>query len=147
MRIIVASSVLLLLVTPCFAQDETVWVADTKVMACSPRNLSGSGTLRLRLGPGHGKELAIRRESDGAWFFLVVESPPQEMKLLMSPESFRTARLVKIPASIKAAQWDTESHEQRVFSSSGKYYVFSSDNLESEAGGAKCTITYTRHGP
>jgi len=147
MRKIVAAPLLLLFGAPCFAQDEITWVADSKILDCAPRTLSNSAVLTLRLGPDHGRELAIRRAADGAWFFLVVEGPPAGMKPLMSPASFSTATRVEISTSSKAIEWMSGADEERIFSSPGIYDVFASDNLESEAGGAKCAVKYVAHGP
>ena len=146
MRKIVAILLLLTSIAPGSAQDETTWIIDKNILDCAPRTLSDSGILTLRLGPGHGKELAIRRASDNAWFFLVVKSPPAEMRLLMSPESFNTATRVEIATSYKAMEWRSGSSEEPVFSSSGTYDVFTSDNLESETGGARCTVKYRAYG-
>jgi hypothetical protein len=147
MRKIVATSLLLAFIAPGFAQEETTWIINNKILDCAPRTLSDSAVLTLRLGPGHGKELAIRRASDNAWFFLVVESPPAEMRPLMSPESFNTATSVEIATSYKGMEWRSGSREERIFSSPGTYDVFTSDNLESEIGGARCTVKYRAHGP
>jgi hypothetical protein len=144
MRKIVAALLLLAFIAPGFAQDDTTWIINKDILDCTPRTLSDSAVLTLRLGPGHGKELAIRRASDNAWFFLVVESPPAEMRPLMSPESFNTATRIEFATSYKAIEWRPGSREEPIFSSPGTYDVFTSDNLELEMGGARCTA---RTGP
>lgn len=147
MRKIAVALPLLAFIAPGFAQDETTWIVNRHILGCTPGTLSGPSVLTLHLGPGHGKELAIRRASDNAWFFLVVESQPAEMRPLMSPEAFNNATRVEIATSYRAMEWRSGSREERIFSSPGAYEVFTSDNLESETGGARCTVKYRTHGP
>ncbi len=61
----------------------------------------------LELGPDHGRELGIRRHSDNTWYFLVVASPPDNAKVLMTPELFETKAQIKIPASSMTTEWVT----------------------------------------
>jgi hypothetical protein len=96
----------------------------------------------MQLGPGHGRELAIRRLVDGAWFFLVVGSPPDGKNVLMSAESFAAASEVDVPLEVLAEDWSS-GEVKRVFSSPGAYHVFVSDNLESELGGYTCVVKYS----
>jgi len=149
MRIIIAIVPLLaLLAPPCCAQDgHAIFNVDRNVLDCSPKHLKLGGTLRLQLAPDHGRELAIRRNSDNAWFYLVVESPPPDMKQFMPVEAFRIASHVDIPATARAVEWESGHDAQPIFASAGSYDLFVSENMESDAGGFKCTVHVSAHGP
>lgn len=119
-----------------------IWKEDRKVLACSPAKLGPSDTLVLTLGQKHGRELAITRHADNIWFFLVVGLPPPDMKSLMSPDEFAQARRVTFKTTDTAYAWVNDRGNERVFTVPGKYTVHTSDVLESELGGYKCTVTY-----
>jgi hypothetical protein len=131
---------------PCHSQSETVWLTNKRMLSCSPSRLHGAGVLTLNLGPRHGRELGVRRHSDDTWYFLVVGYPPEKSKTLMAPEIFETKRKIEIPASSITTDWVT-GEDAPIFSSSGKYSFYVSDNLESETGGYMCTVEYRRHRP
>lgn len=116
------------------------------MLSCAPGRLHSVGVLTLNLAPGHGRELGVRRHSDNAWYFLIVGSPPEKSNMLMTPETFEAKRQIEIPASSITTEWVT-GEDAPIFSSSGKYSFYVSDNLESEIGGYMCTIEYRRHGP
>lgn len=130
------------LIAPAVAQDQQRWVRDPQSLRCTPTELADGGVLQLDLGRSHGKELAIRRRSDGAFFFLVVANPPSDMKPLMSTSSFERAKEVLIPSTLVANEWREGALPERVFAVPGFYDLLASDNLESELGGAICTIRY-----
>ena len=132
---------LLALALPCHAQMETVWLKDQRILSCSPSKLHHTDVLKLELGPSHGRELGIRRHSDDTWYFLVVGGSPDKAKTLMAPETFETTKQVEIPVSTLVTDWAT-GKDALIFSSSGKYSIYVSDNLESEAGGYMCTVQY-----
>jgi hypothetical protein len=119
-----------------------IWKEDRKVLACSPTKLGPSDTLVLTLGPKHGRELAITRHVDNIPFFLVVSSPPADMKSLMSPDEFAKARRVTFKTTDAGYAWVKDRGNERVFTMPGKYTVRVSEVLESERGGYSCTITY-----
>jgi hypothetical protein len=131
---------------PCHSQTETVWLTDKRMLSCSPSRLHSAGVLTLNLGPGHGRELGVRRHSDDTWYFLIVGDPPEKSKTFMTPETFEAKRQVEIPASSITTEWVT-GEDALIFSSSGKYSFYVSDNLESEASGYMCTIEYHRYRP
>lgn len=118
------------------AGHETVWLQDKNVLSCAPPEVRRGEKVTLTLGPGHGKELAVLRESDGTWHFLVVQMPIQPKNMLMSREAFEQASLVEIPTSVLSDE------DQLVFTVAGLYTIFTSEVLESERGGYKCTITF-----
>ena len=124
---------------------EIPWAEDAHVLKCSPSQLQPDGALLLDLGDGHGKELAIHRLDDDAWFFLVVVSPPAEMANLMEPGEFAVVRRVEVPASTVWPEWTTPSTADRIFKFSGKYMIYTSENLESEQGGYRCAVKYIGH--
>ena len=116
---------------------------DPKVLDCQPKILRPGDTLTLKLGPGHGSELAIKRESDETSFILVVDDPTPQLKLIMTREEFKKTNLVKIRTDITAfAHSMSHSGIEKVFSSSGYYEIFISDILESELGGHVCTVKF-----
>jgi len=122
--------------------QEEHWVNDTRVLACSPQTLKPGGSVTLVLGPNHGSELAIRRNGTREWYFLVVRSPPPEMRPFMTPEAFKAARRATLTERTEGLPWVDNSKSERVFSRPGRYIVHASDVLESEAGGYICTIDY-----
>lgn len=134
---------LFVMAMPSFAEVETVWLKDSRQLACSPSKLHSSGMLTLILGPDHGRELGVRRHSDSTWHFLVVARPPDNAKNLMEPEIFQNKKQVIIPASSMTTEWST-GNEVPIFPSSGIYSIYTSSNLESEFGGYMCTIEYVR---
>lgn len=119
-----------------------LWSEDVNVLACVPASISEGQALRLILGPAHGSELGIRRESDGLWYFLVVQSPPEDMTALMTPLAFTSATELTLAADVKGAEWTAGGGMRRIFSAPGKYTIHSSDALESEKGGYSCSIRY-----
>ena len=123
-----------------YASD--IWKQNQKVLGCSPTILTATDTLVLTLGPKHGRELAIRRHSDGVWFFLVVGDAPPDMKSLMSRDDFSKARRISFKTTETGYAWVKGRGNERVFTVPGKYSVHVSDALESERGGHSCTVTY-----
>jgi hypothetical protein len=123
-----------------------VWLSNQRVLACSPKTLEASDSLVLKLGPGHGRELAIRRVSDNAWYFLVVWLPPEGEPQLMSPEDFALATHVEIPASFKGRA-SVDDPLGPIFSRPGAYETYVSDTLESEEGGYVCSFKYIGMSP
>ena len=126
--------------------EPAVWSSNSRILACSPATLQSNQTLVLTLGPGHGRELAIRRVSDNSWYFLVVGSPPEGEPQLMAPEDFALATRVEVPLSSKGRA-SVDSPLALIFSRPGSYEAYTSDNLESEEGGYVCRFTYTGVSP
>jgi hypothetical protein len=140
--------ILLIVGTTCFGEDEapeTIWVDSDKMVSCSPVELKPSDTLQVRLGLGHGKELAVYRHEENIWLFLVVGSPPSDMVSLMSPQEFESVSSIKISPTTTGYRWDSEGGNEAVFSKLGKYTLYVSENLESEEGGYKCELTVKNH--
>lgn len=137
---IAVSSALMVLPTGAYAKEG--YKSDAKVLSCSPSVLGPNETLVLRLGPKHGSELAIRRLQDETSYFLVIGSPPAEIKPLMTPEAFSRAKEIKIPADYEAVPWASDSKKSPIFSKPGKYVVQVSDNLESHGGGHFCNVQF-----
>ena len=121
---------------------DNIFPNNPQVLACAPATLSSGQTLTLTLGPGHGRELAIVRESDETPYFLVVQGPPPDMRSLMLRDLFAVASRVDMPASITGYKWIGDGGNERIFTSPGEYVVIVSDNLEGEAGGNSCAIDY-----
>lgn len=121
---------------------------NARVLSCSPSVLHQNETLILRLGPGHGSELAIKRLSDGVSYFLVVAGRPEDKSLLMTPEEFLRAREVKISASYEATPWADGAKKAPIFSESGTYQIYTSMNLETDgAGGHYCNVRFASSMP
>jgi hypothetical protein len=143
-----------LLFTFCFVanaacQDagSAVFVTNSRFLNCTPKALKGDQPLVLTLGPTHGQDLAIRRVAGDVWFDLVMASPPPPVKLLMSRKAFSEARQLTIPMDIVGYHWNAKTGkgiEERIFSKPGRYIVYTSDNLESEDPGYKCSVNYAR---
>ena len=126
--------------------EPAAWLSNQRVLDCSPQTIKAADSLVLALGPGHGRELAIRRVSDNAWYFLVVGLPPEDDPQLMSQEEFSAATRVVIPASFKARS-SAEGPLEPILSRHGMYEVYVSDNLESEDGGYVCSFKYMGMSP
>lgn len=56
---------------------ETVWVESPKHFNCTPNEISLRGSVSIFLGENSFEELAIFRESDNTWLFLVVGNAPK----------------------------------------------------------------------
>lgn len=127
------------------AQDagSAVFVDDSRFLKCTPQTLKGDQPLVLTLGHGHGQDLAIRRVAGDIWYYLVMASPPPPTKSLMSRKAFAEARQLVIPIDMISYQWtDGKAIKEKIFSKPGRYIVYTSDNLESEDPGYKCTVNY-----
>src|SRR5688572_29823187 len=103
--------------------EPTVWVEYPRVLACAPSSLKYGEKLVLTLGPKHGKELAIRNEKTGVWYFLVVGSPPADMKSLMTPEQFTVAQSAIIPSDATGYAWVMNRGNEPLFHEPGRYKV------------------------
>ena len=123
------------------AEGEAPWSTNPRVLACAPEVLRPPAPLVLSLGPGHGRELAIRRVADDRWYFLVVQQPLEGTPLLMTPEAFTRAKRVEVPMSFEGRA-SVESPLAPVFRTPGAYEVYVSDALESDLGGHVCKIEY-----
>lgn len=118
------------------------WYKDANVLACNPTTLRDGETLVLALGAGHGFELSIVRDADQTPYFLVVQAPPADMRILMSREAFTDAKRVELPSSIVGYKWVRDGGNEPIFTTAGSYSVYVSTALESEEGGYTCKITY-----
>lgn len=149
-RSVIAAILSVLTSSLCYAAEEmaddeyepAVWTVAPSVLGCTPETLYANGLLTLSLGPGHGRELGILRESDNVFFFLVVESPPPDMISLMTPEQFARVSQLEIAASIEGHASVAHRGRERVFTTPGAYSVYTSNALESEEGGFTCSIKY-----
>jgi hypothetical protein len=110
-----------------------------KLFDCSPKVLRAGQSLTLTLSGAHGRHLAVERQGDPAWYYLVIGAPVPGTTLFMTPDAFKKARRVVIPATVVA---DYRGKDARVFSKPGKYTLYTSDNLESEDPGYICEIRY-----
>ena len=127
------------------AQDQfsAQFVIFPRALDCSPKILRPGQSLTLTLnGNGvHGRELAIERKDQKRWYYLVSAYPQPGPKMLMTPDQFEKASRVVIPADIMA---DHEGKSARVFTTPGRYTVYTSPNLESEQDGYRCEIEFRR---
>lgn len=121
--------------------EPAVWLSNQKMLVCWPETLGASGSLVLTLGSGHGRELAIRRVADNAWYFLVGTLPVEGEPQLMTSAEFAKAGRVEISASFKTRASENDPLEP-IFHRPGAYEVYVSDNLESEDGGYMCRFNY-----
>jgi len=125
--------------------DETPWHVSSRALSC-PKAVRAAEPFAITLAPGAGQELAVRRVADGAWFFLVVASPPAEHKNLLEPAELSRSTTVEIPANLRWASWSAGATPEVVFRS-GEYEFYLSDNLESEVGGYRCHLKVTGLSP
>jgi hypothetical protein len=119
---------------------ETVWVESPKHFNCAPSEITIKGSVSISLGENSFEELAIFRESDSTWLFLVVGSAPNEMNSLMSPSELKSTNVVSLNPETTGFRWETNGYNEKIFTAPGKYTVYNSDILESEVGGYKCDI-------
>jgi hypothetical protein len=127
-----------------FAKDR--WLNNDQVLGCSPHTLREGETLTLKLGPNHGKELSVAREHDKTTFLLVVGSPPERFAPIMSTAEFSEAKQVQLSAALEATPWEPpfDKPKVRVFNRTGTYWLFVSNNLESEAPGYRCKVRFVQ---
>jgi|JI7StandDraft_1071085.scaffolds.fasta_scaffold517901_1 hypothetical protein len=125
--------------------EPAVWSTNKKVLDCSPRTVTPSGTLTLKLGKGHGDELAVRRVADNAWFLLVVGMPSEGEPQLMKTDEFAVAKQVLVQGDFVSRS--TPNRPEKIFSRQGKYEIYVSDVLESEVGGYRCSFVVKAHEP
>ena len=123
----------------------TIWLEDDSVLKCSPREIQKGQALSVTLGENHGRELSIYRESENLHLFLVVGSPPINMNSLMTPNEFEQVRELIIQPSTTGFRWDVAGGNEAVFSKTGDYTVYVSENLESEYGGYICRVSVVNH--
>jgi hypothetical protein len=138
----VLAAVASLAVTANARADDDDWSNSPKVLACAPRVLKHGGAVTLTLGPNHGAEMAIRRPGLRDWYFLVVGDATPAQKPLMTSQQLKAARRVVLTEASGSGLNDGLG--DRVFSQPGRYTVYLSNKLESEAGGNICTIDYKR---
>jgi hypothetical protein len=125
--------------------EPAVWTTNKHVLDCSPKTVAPNGTLTLKLGKGHGDELAVRRVADNAWFFLVVGMPPEGEPQLMETGEFALAKQVQIHGDFKSSS--APDKLEKIFLRQGKYEIYVSDVLESEVGGYRCSFVVKAHEP
>lgn len=111
---------------------------------CSPNEISVNGRVSIMFGEKSFSELAIYREPDSTWLFLVVDSAPKEMRSLMSTSQLKATSLVSLTPETMGFRWEANGFNEILFTVPGKYTLYNSDNLESEMGGYKCDIVITR---
>lgn len=145
MKVVASTMLVVFSVIPAYSVDTSIWRTDPKILNCSPGKLSAEGMVRLHLAPRHGSELAIRRESDGIWYMLVVQAPPPAMKSLMSRAQFARAQEVTISVATTGYRWTVGGGNEKIFTSVGHYSVHVSEALESERGGYMCRVSYSGH--
>lgn len=119
---------------------EEVWRINPAILKCSPKVIRYGKQIKITLGKGHGRELAVKRDSFNLSWFLVVASPPRDMKSLMSPDEFARTKELTIPIGTTGYRWDAKGGNEPLFAEPGTYTIFASENLESEVGGYKCKI-------
>ena len=119
---------------------ETVWVELPEQFKCAPNEITLNDSVTISLSENSFKELAVFRESDKTWLFLVVGGAPKEMKSLMSPSELKSKNAVSLTPETTGFRWEVNGYNERIFNAPGKYTVYNSDILESEVGGYKCDI-------
>jgi hypothetical protein len=139
-RIIAALTAAALVAATTAQADDDDWKNAPKVLACAPRVLKPGGSVTLTLGPRHGAEMAIRRTGSSDWYYLVTGGP--EKQHFMTPQAFAAARRVILNENITG--WGDSGKLEKVFSRPGRYTVYISDKVESEAGGNICSFDYRR---
>ncbi|MCL1037460.1 hypothetical protein L2750_09875 [Shewanella submarina] len=119
---------------------ETVWVESPKQFNCAPSEITLEDSVSISLGENSFEELAIFRESDGTWLFLVVGSAPKAMNSLMSPAELKSRNVFNLTPETTGFRWEANGYNEKIFTAPGKYTIYNSDILESEVGGYKCSI-------
>ena len=116
------------------------WRQDPEMLLCEPRELTLGQELTLRLGKQHPSELAITRDADGKYFFLVSKSDALTSPQLMTAPAFKTTRDVVLPGRLQAITGTYGERPTVVFDRVGTYRVLLSNALESEEGGFFCEV-------
>lgn len=122
------------------------WFNNDKVFGCSPRTLHEGEKLTLKLGPNHGRELSVARAHDKTTFLLVVGSPPEGFAPIMSTIALSEATQVQLSSTLEVTPWEPPFNKPkvRVFNKTGTYWLFVSNNLESEAPGYRCKVRFVQ---
>jgi hypothetical protein len=111
---------------------------DPEQISCTPKLLRPGGTLTIRLGPNHGREMSIGRRSDQTVFMVVVGSPPANAMQLMTTDELAKSKEVRLPYDIEGTTWDAAARKERIFRRPGEYEVWVSENLETETNAYYC---------
>lgn len=128
------------------APDVATAVDDPSVFSCSPLSISPGDQLILRKHNDLLVELAVHRVGEATPHFLVVRSPPRNMRPLMSPEAFSAATELRADVdSLSGMPWRSGAEQEFVFTTPGEYEIHASTALESEEGSYYCTVSFTGH--
>jgi hypothetical protein len=133
-----ATTVLLLLSFSLSASAGEMHHEDPAQISCTPRLLRPGGTLTIRLGPNHGREMSIGRKSDQTIFMVVVGSPPANSMQLMTTDELAKAKVLRLSYDIEGTTWDAISRRERIFGKRGNYEIWVSENLETETTAYYC---------
>lgn len=92
-------------------------------------------TLKIKFKTPHPTDFAITTPNDG-FFFVVYDGNDSTMPSLVDSEKFRTMSYLEIVTNeTKANPWNRQfSENQIIFSTSGKYELRLSNNLETDDG-------------
>ena len=120
---------------------ETIYIRNESKISCFPTSIEIGESVLVKLGVGHGKELAVRRIGEDVSLFLVVGNAPSEMDSLMSPGEFELLEEFVILPETTGFRWELNGKNEPVFSKPGHYEIYVSESLESETGGYYCEVT------
>jgi|GEM_PF-1360582 len=123
---------------------ETVFAASPRVFDCSPKKAGPGQSIVFSKRLHDLDELAVLTPRGETMHFLVVGSPPEEMRPLMTPEELATATAFSVEtSSLQGLEWKNGSRPEKIFQEAGIYEFLASTILESEEGGYKCTVEYS----
>jgi hypothetical protein len=76
---------------------------------------------------------------------LITSSAPTDMQALMTPREYAEARQLNLKPDVTGYKWwSLDGKQQRVFTGTGKYVIYSSSYIESKDPALGCSITFSR---
>ena len=73
-------------------------------------------------------------------------TPPEGHRNVLEPDELASRTHLQIPAGFVQSRWEWGAKPEKVFRP-GRYELYLSENLESEAGGFKCSFEVTGLSP
>lgn len=123
------------------------WVSDPSQMKCETRADKKGERVVLSFGGYHGGTLVVHRLADDAWFALVADDEPNDMRHFMSVADYSSASRLELPPDLTGYRWSpVESGQQKVFTRPGDYVFYSSDLLEEANYNFGCRVSFAGAG-
>jgi len=124
--------------------SETVFAVSPAIFDCMPKKVRPGQRITFSKQMAELDELAVITPRGKTTHFLVVGSPPEEMRPLMTTESLARVHSFSVDVStLQGLEWSHASSPEKIFREAGRYEFYLSSTLESEEGGYTCTVEYS----